>query len=54
MKDFSCSFSYFDISLRFRVSFFLDCFRIKDSIGKEMAPSFITKRIFSVRVLSLE
>ena len=49
MKDFSFSFYSFEMSLKFRVNFFFDFLRIKDSTGKETAPSFMTMSKFYVK-----
>lgn len=54
INDFSFSFYYLEISLRLRVSFFLDCLRTKDSIDKEIAPYFMTISKFQVKISSFD
>lgn len=54
MNDLCFSFSYLEMSLRFKVSFFFDCFRISEEMGNEMAPYFMVKSKFYDRVLYLE
>ncbi len=54
MNDFYFSFYYLDMSLRLKVTFFFECLRTNDSIGKEMAPYFIAINRFSVNTYSLD